>query len=406
MKIALVHDYIKEYGGAERVLETLHEMYPDAPVYTLVYCPEFLGPHRERFKNWTIKTSPLQYIPFKHKFISIFRLLAPFLFPLFNFSGYDVMIVSATGAYSPNCIRTKYRSKTLTPTLSQKEREIKDALHVCYMHTPPRYLYGYATAREWKKNPFVRVVAELMNYFLRKVDIASSKNVDQYVANSQTVADRIRKFYKRDSVVVYPPVLTEVSSSKYQVLSKKTQNTKYKILNTKYYLAGGRLARPKHFELIIQACAALNVQLKIFGRGFAGYEENLKSQIANLKTTSQSSNIELVGEVTDKEKLELMRGAKAFLMASEDEDFGIVPVEAMGVGTPVIAYHSGGLKETVVDGKTGIFFNELTTESLREAIKRFEKIKIKPEDCIAQAQKFSKENFEKGIQAVISSETK
>src|SRR4051812_39604940 len=107
MKVAIVHDYIKEYGGAERVLETLHEMYPDAPVYTLVYCPQFLGPHKTRFKNWDIRPSILQNVPFKHKLISPFRLLAPFIFPLFNFSGYDVVIVSATGAYSPNSIRIK-----------------------------------------------------------------------------------------------------------------------------------------------------------------------------------------------------------------------------------------------------------------------------------------------------------
>src|SRR5438045_7254039 len=130
LKIALVHDYIKEYGGAERVLEVLHEMYPDAPVYTLVYAPQFLGPHKVRFKNWNIKPSFLQYIPFSYKFISIFRLIAPFVFQTFDFSGYDMILVSATGSYSPNMIR--------------KEK----AKQICYCHTPPRYWYGYATTRD------------------------------------------------------------------------------------------------------------------------------------------------------------------------------------------------------------------------------------------------------------------
>ncbi len=137
MKVAIVHDYIKEYGGAERVLEALHEIYPDAPVFTTVYLPEFLGPHRARFENpakdgtsWNIKTSFLQYLPLKAKLISPIRLIAPFVFGIFDFSHYDCVIVSATGAYSPNSINKK------------------NAVQISYYHTPPRYLYGFATARE------------------------------------------------------------------------------------------------------------------------------------------------------------------------------------------------------------------------------------------------------------------
>src|SRR3989338_2535626 len=156
MKIALVHDYIKEYGGAERVLETLHELYPDASVYTSLYHPKFLGPHRERFRNWDIRTSWLQAIPFSHKLISPLRLLAPFAFQSFDFSKYDVVIVSATGAYSSNLIRIRNNE------LGIKERTV----HICYCHTPPRYLYGYATAREWKKNILFRVLGELANNIL------------------------------------------------------------------------------------------------------------------------------------------------------------------------------------------------------------------------------------------------
>ena len=170
-----------------------------------------------------------------------------------------------------------------------------------------------------------------------------------------------------------------------------------------YYLAGGRLARPKHVDLIVETFAKLNLPLKIFGKGFAGYELDLK-----LKVKSQKSKVEFVGEVSDEEKLELMKNAKAFIFASEDEDFGITPVEAMSVGTPVIAYRSGGVLESVVEGKTGIFFDELSVESLGKAIKQFNSLpagrqgsKINSDECVAQAQKFSKERFKREIKEFV-----
>ena len=363
VKVALVHDYIKEYGGAERVLEALHELFPDAPVYTTVFCPEFLGPHKKRFESWKIYTSWLQKIPYHHKLISVFRLVAPFAFQSFDFSDYDIIITSATGAYSPNILNKKH-AKLLS-----------------YIHTPPRYLYGYATAREWKSNPFIRVIAEVANHILRVVDFRSAQNVDVFIANSENVRQRIKKFYRKDAVVIYPPVDISKDSG------FKRQGSR------KYFLAGGRLARPKHIDLIIKAANELQLPLKIFGKGFAGYGDELKN-IAG-------KTVEFLGEVTDSEKMVLMRNAKAFIMASEDEDFGITPVEAMGVGTPVIAYFSGGLKESVIEGKTGVFFKELTVKSLLHAMKKFEYTKISSEDCIAQANTFSKNEFMRKMKEVI-----
>lgn len=359
VKIALVHDYIKEYGGAERVLEALHELFPNAPVYTTVYCPEFLGPHRKRFATWDIRTSWLQKIPYHNRLISIFRLVAPFAFRSFNFSGFDIIITSATGAYSPNILHKK------------------KAKLISYTHTPPRYLYGYATAREWKNNPFVRVFAEVANHILRMVDFKASQNVDLFIANSENVAGRISKFYRKKAVVIYPPV---------DIVGKSMKKKEY-------FLAGGRLARPKHIDLIIKAANELGVELKVFGKGFAGYGEELQAMA--------DKTVRFVGEVNDKKKLELMSQAKAFIMASEDEDFGIAPVEAMGVGTPVIAYYSGGLKESVVAGKTGIFFHTLEVESLIHALKKFEHIKITSRNCIAQAKKFNKTEFSRKITAIV-----
>lgn len=366
MKIAIVHDYIKEYGGAERVLEALHEIFPEAPIFTTVYLPKFLGPHRERVEKWNIKTSILQYLPFKAKLISPIRLIAPLVFAGMDFSKFDKVIVSATGAYCPNTIK------------KQK------AVHICYCHTPPRYLYGYPTARNWQKNPLFKVLGELANHFLRMIDFASAQNVDYFIANSKEVAARIKKFYCRDATVIYPPV--EITSIKYP--------------KRNYFLAGGRLARPKRIDLAVLACSKLNLPLKVFGKEFAGYGKELRSLAGK--------NVEFLGEVTDSEKFKLMAEAKAFIFPAEEEDFGITPVEAMGVGTPVIAYRSGGVVESVVDpsagsgqAATGVFFNELTVESLVKAIKQFNNLTIESSDCISQARKFSKERFVREIRNFI-----
>ncbi len=366
MKIAIVHDYIKEYGGAERVLETLHEIYPDAPIFTSVYLPKYLGPHKKRFKKMDIRASFLQNLPFKSKLISPIRLIAPMLFRRFDFSKFDVVIVSATGAYTPNAINKN------------------NAVQVCYCHTPPRYLYGFATAREWKNNIVFRILGEIANHFLRLTDFKSSETVDYFIANSENVRRRIQKFYKKDAKVIYPPVETNPKS---KVLKSK------KIQNTKYYLAGGRLARPKHIDLIIETCSKNDIPLKVFGKAFAGYGKELKN-IAG-------PTVEFLGEVTDEEKLALMKNAKAFIFASEDEDFGITPVEAMSVGTPVIAYASGGVLESVIDGKTGLFFNELTVGNIRKAIEKLQKTKINKQDCIKQAQSFSKARFKREIKKFV-----
>lgn len=366
MRVAIVHDYIKEYGGAERVLEKLHEVFPEAPIYTTVYLPSFLGPHRKRFEGLKIKTSFLQYFPFKAKLISPFRLLAPMAFRSFDFSAYDVIIVSQTGSYFPNAIKKR------------------DAKLICYCHTPPRYLYGFETARDWKKNKLFMLLGMISIHFLRITDFKSSQNVDYFIANSENVKKRIQKFYRKDAVVIYPPVVVP------QVNTKASKQD--------YYLAGGRLARPKHIDLIVETFSKLNLPLKVFGKEFAGYGEEIKQKA--------KSNVEFLGEITDEEKYELMKGAKAFVFASEDEDFGITPAEAEALGTPIIAYSSGGTLETVVDGKTGIFFHELTIESLSKAIEKFNKTKFNVEDIKNQGKKFSEERFKKEILEFVKNHVK
>lgn len=360
LKIAIVHDYIKEYGGAERVLEELIKLFPDADIYTSLYAPDYLGPHKKRFENYRIHTTWMNSVPARQKLISPLRLLSPFAFGELDLSHYDVVIVSQTGAYFPNLVK-KGKARL-----------------ICYTHTPPRYLYGYKTAREWRKNKAFATGALIANHFLRMIDFTASKNVDIFIANSEEVKGRIEKFYRRDAVVVYPPVTVP------NVVKGKKED---------FYLTGGRLARAKGVDIVVKAFNKNGKKLKIFGKGFAGFEDELRKMA--------HKNIEFVGEVTDDKKFELMASASAFIFASYDEDFGITPVESMGVGTPVIAYRSGGVKETVVEGKTGLFYEPNTPESLNSAVAKFEASKQSPDDCIMQAEKFSEKVFDKKIKEII-----
>lgn len=346
MKVALVHDYLREYGGAERVLEVLHEIWPQAPVFVAYYNPQAVG---DRFKGWDVHTSWLQRVPFANKLVSPFRIFAPMIFESFDLSEYD-LVISSCNVYFAKAAITK-----------------PEALHISYIHTPPRYLYGYTTSYNYKKNPITRVLGELINHILRLYDFETSQRPDILVANSKNVQARIKKFYRRDSVVIYPPV---------DIKKPKTKNSRL------YYLTVGRLVRGKGVDVILEACIKLGLSLKVVGTG---------PELNNLK---HSSNIEFLGQVSDEELTKLYAGAKATIVASEDEDFGIVPVESMACGTPVIAPKAGGFLETVIDGKTGVLYE---TGHLTEAIQKFAKLKFNPADCQKQAQKFGKVRFKKEI---------
>jgi len=386
-KIALVQDYIKEFGGAEAVLETLSEIFPDAPIYTTLYRPKFLGPHQARLtKKWQgrIHQSFFQYLPFAHKIISPLRLLSPLAFKSFDFSQFDFIITSATGAYFPNLINKKH------------------AKLICYCHTPPRYLYGLPTARNFTKNKFIYALVQILNHFLRLTDFKSSQNVDQFIANSQTTADRIKKFYRRDCIVINPPIETvkekasdgDFSARNIRGAMPKGVSTE-KLSSEPYFLTGGRLARAKRYDIAIKACNQLNLKLKIFGRDFANFADELKAMAG--------PTVEFLGEISQDQKDQLYSQAQAFIFCSDNEDFGMVPVESMAHGCPVIAYKSGGTTETVIDGKTGVFFDELTPKSCVSAIQKFQKLKISSKDCLSRASEFSKEKFISKITKLISS---
>lgn len=368
MKVALVHDYLFEYGGAERVIEALHEIYPDAPLYTSFVDSDRLGIHWEKFKDWDIRQSFMTKIPFYKKIFSPLRLFAMNFFEQFDLSKYDV-VISSSNAYFAKAVLTK----SWTP-------------HICYCHTPPRSLYGYTTMTDWKKNPLTRIAGNWINSQIKELDYLAAQRVDQFVANSEEVKNRIKKFYGKDAVIIYPPVDVEEQFTTNSDLNKKDSTH-----GDDYYLFVSRLAFSKHPELAVKVCTEQNLPLKVVGQG---------KLLPKLKEIA-GPTVEFTGEISDEELHRMYQGAKALLYPVEDEDFGIVPVEAMGFGLPVIAHRSGGPKETIVDGKTGVFFDELTAEGLSSAMKKFEDKSWDKQAIHQHALTFRKERFQKEIKELV-----
>lgn len=364
MKIALVHDQLGEFGGAERVLLALSEIWPEAPIYTAYY--RVGSPAWERFKNKDIHVSWAQHIPgFATRLHSPLRFLAPLIWNSFDFSQYDVIFGSSSWYITKGFIKKGH------------------ALEVCYCHTPPRWLYGYPTSVNWQRYAIVRAYATITGFFMRQYDYEAAQRVDYFIANSKETSRRIQKFYRRDSTVIYPPIELPVVSQ---------------VEKGNYFLVASRLVGGKGLLLAVEAAKKLNFHLKIVGEP-AGYGRELQ-----MLKEHAGKNIEFLGYVSDVELANLYAGAKAFLALATDEDFGMTPVEAMSMGTPVISYAGGGYVESVVDGKTGILFHEPTPQSLESAIKKFLKTKKDwSKACLEQAKKFGKERFKKEITSFIAS---
>ncbi len=369
LRVALVHDYLREYGGAERVLEDLKEIFPYAPVYTAYLNPKGLGRAWERMKGWDIRTSWIQNLPFANKLISPFSIFAAAAFESFNLKEFDV-VISSSAIYFAKAIIVKPQT-----------------LNIAYIHTPPRYLYGYITSYNYKKHWWTRISGETANHFLRLIDYETSQRPDILVTNSEETRTRIKKFYRRDASVIHPGVdITEY---------KKTKKTK-----GDYFHFLGTLSRGKGVEVIIEACSRLHSPLKVAGTGPILHE---------LKKRAGKS-VNFVGSVSEDEKIKLYSEAKAFLSASEDEDFGITQIEAQAAGTPVIAIRAGGYLETILEGKTGEFFdsagpaatfkssfNEQTVLNLMKVLEEFNPGKYNEDEIRKNAERFSKERFEKQI---------
>ena len=351
-KIAIVHDQLQEFGGAERVLVALKEIFPDADVYTSFYTPQALGIHKDHFVNWEIITSWAEKVPFFKKLYSPLRFLTPYIWEAFNFNGYD-LVISSSGSYMCKGIITR-----------------PETVHVCYLHHPPRYLYYYETAREWQKYWPVKIYGHLINHGLRMWDYLSSQRVDHFIANAEETKLRISKYYRRDSTVIYPPVTIPKSYDS----ENQTGD---------YYITTSRLARAKHIDVLIKAANKAKIALKIVGSGRD--EEYLKS-IAG-------PTIEFHSHIADEEFKTMYAKAKGYLFASVDEEFGIAPIEAMGYGIPVVAFASGGLKETIQDGKNGYLYNELSEESLIVAIRKLEALTSEEYQSMRKSARESSEQY-------------
>ncbi|MCX7721228.1 MAG: glycosyltransferase family 4 protein [Dictyoglomus thermophilum] len=359
MKVAVVHDWIVNIGGAEKVLKAILEVFPDADVYTLVYLKNTV---KKLGIEGKVYSSFINGLPLAKEKYSYYLPLMPLAVEQFDLSKYDLVISSS------HCVAKGVLTKSYQT-------------HVCYCHTPMRYIWDlyFSYLKDQKlekgiKNIFVRLVF----HYLRMWDVLSANRVDYFIANSQNVADRIKKIYRRDSVVIYPPVDVELFSP-----SDKKED---------YFIVLSRLVPYKKVDLVVEVFNDLKLPLLVIGDG---------EDMQKIKKMARE-NIKILGWQEDSVVREYLSKAQALIFASE-EDFGIVPVEAQASGTPVIAYKRGGAKETVIEGETGIFFEEQNVESLKEAVLRFlrEKDSFKKEKLIENAKRFSKERFKSEFKSYI-----
>ncbi|MBM7841712.1 glycosyltransferase [Herpetosiphon giganteus] len=354
MQIALVHDYLNQYGGAERVLEVLHAMFPQAPIYTSIYDAEAMP---NEYRSWDIRTSFMQKLPGWRKHFRKYFLLYPSAFEHFDLSAYD-LVISSSSAYAKGVI-TK-----------------PGARHLCYCHTPMRF--AWRTDDYVKREQISGIFGAILPFFLtylRLWDVQSSARVDRFIANSRTVAERIGHFYKRPSTIITPPV-------ELQPFAPQPSED--------FYLAGGRLVPYKRLDLAIKACTKLGLPLVIFGDG---------RDRAELEKVAGPS-VRFVGKVDDASLRSLYARCRAYLMPGE-EDAGIQPLEAMGAGRPVIAYKAGGALDSVIEGQTGRFFSQQTVEDLANAILASQNDHYDPTAIRGHAEQFARPAFEARIRAEI-----
>ncbi len=358
MKIALVHDYLAQDGGAERVLGVLHRLYPEAPIFVLFHKKGSVA----GLEKAIIRESFLAKLPFGRRLYQWYLPLMPLATEHHNLRGFDVVISSASG-------------------LAKGVLTRPETLHISYCHTPTRYLWTdtHEYVADLKQNKLVKVFLPGLIHRLRLWDRLSVDRVDRIVANSETVKRRIAKYYRRSSEVLYPPVDVE-------------NFTPAKTIGN-YFVAGGRLVPYKRIDIVVQVFNRLQLPLFIFGVG---------PELARLKAMARK-NITFLGRVSDAEKAKILAEAKAYIHP-QIEDFGITAVESMAAGRPVIAYHGGGAKETVVPGKTGIFFEEQTWESLLHAVIHFDHTIWNQEVLTTHATSFSEERFQKAFHALVAKE--
>ncbi len=355
-KVALVHDDLLQYGGAERVLEVMHEIWPDAPIYTSLYDREEMLKRGWNDDGMDIRTSKYQWLPWKAKFGNKFYLpIFPLAFESFDFSEYDLVISSST----------RFAHGVITRP---------ETCHISYCNSPARFLWmypdyekGHGGIKSWQK----LLLAPILHW-QRIWDQLASQRPDFFFGNSSTSVARINKFFRRSAEILFPPA--DVSN----FLPKQ------KVEKKNYYVIVGRMAGHKRYDIAVEAFNKLgsDYELRLIGSG---------DKLEELKSMAKE-NVKFLGFVSNEEREKQVQEANGFLYP-QLEDFGLTAVEANAAGTPVVAYGKGGALDTIVDGKTGVYFSEQTSDSLVDAIKRFEKMALSADDCIENAKRFDKEIF-------------
>jgi glycosyltransferase involved in cell wall biosynthesis len=372
MKVALIHEFFNQFGGGERVFSALKEIFPKADIYSLL-----IDENRvlTEFGELSIHTSFLQKLPgFLRKRHKLLLPFYPYAAEQFNLSSYD-LVISDSNSFAKGVL-TK-----------------PETIHICYCHTPTGYLWHYYREylEEQRLSNISKTIVSKLLHKLRIWDAQAAHRVDYFIANSKNVQKRIKKYYNRDSVVIYPPVDLDK-------LKPETKNTKSQPKDGNFFLIVSRLSPYKKINLAIEAFNKLpRERLKIVGEG---------SELENLKRLARP-NIEFIGYVPDERLKEYYENCRALIFPGE-EDFGITPVEAMAFGKPVIAYKKGGVLESVIDGKTGVFFEKPTSSNLLDALNVFKEKEKQFEASIIkkQAEKFDKAVFQKKIRQFISEVTR
>jgi glycosyltransferase involved in cell wall biosynthesis len=347
MRIAIVHDYFTQLGGAEKVAEELYRTLPNASLFATVAFRHCMPPH---LKNARVRTSWMQNLPRISKYYRTYFLVYPFAIASLDLSKYD-LVVSSSSSYAKG-IRTD-----------------RDALHVCYCHTPMRWVWNYKTYSETESSGFTRdFLVPILIRGLKSWDEEASRQPDHFVANSKIVAERIRRAYGRSAEVIHPPIDTERFRP-----SAEQEN---------YYVTLSRLVSYKRIDLAIQACTELNKKLFVIGDG---PDRNRLEALAG-------PSITFLGRAPDEVVEHYVSRCRALIFPGE-EDFGMAPLEVAAAGRPTIAYRAGGAVETVLENVTGIFFDEQSREHLADAIERFEQQQWSPELIRHHSEGFSVEVF-------------
>jgi glycosyltransferase involved in cell wall biosynthesis len=355
--VALVHDYLNQYGGAERVLEALHDLFPEAPVFTSMYDPAAMPPS---YRSWDVRTSFMQRLPGVHRHHQIYLPLYPLVFQRLRLQGYQVVLSSSSA-------------------FAKAVRPAPGALHVCYCHSPMRFAWNFQQYAEREQiGPLLRWALTPLMAWLRCWDVATAKRVDVVVANSRAVAGRIRAWWGREASVIFPPVDVD-----------RARPAPPGAIGD-YFLLVSRLVPYKRIDLALAAFKALELPLKVVGEG--------RDRAALMAQAGPT--IEFLGQVSEDEKFHLYAHCRAAVFPAED-DFGIAQVEVQAAGRPAIALARGGALDTVIDGVTGVLFPEQTVESLIDAVRRFERLHFSPEELVRQARRFSRARFQDEMRALI-----